>query len=172
MYSETRQEFASWMDSYLRKRCPELEQPLLAAIDAFDDIQSGGPSDKHHLKPLVDAASSDRIPLYENATNLLGRLALTQPSAQDAISEMAKGSQAHIRFNALLCVSESAPGSFGRAIVSNALLDPSSRVREKAADWASRCSMKELVPELREALQHEPSEKVRLCLEYSLKTLG
>ena len=171
MDSETRQEFASWMDSYLRKCCPELERPLLAAIDAFDDIQSGGPSDKHNLKPLVDAASSDRVPLYENATNLLGRLALTQPCARDAIAEMTKDSQAHVRFNAVLCVSESAPGSFGRAIVSNALLDPSSRVREKAADWASRCSMKDLVTELREALNREPSEKVRRCLEYSIKAL-
>ncbi|MDO8458138.1 MAG: hypothetical protein Q7T07_14650 [Burkholderiaceae bacterium] len=159
------------MDSYLRKRCPELERPLLAAIDAFDEIQSGGPSDKHHLKPLVDAASSDRVPLYENATNLLARLALTEPRARDAISEMAKDSQAHVRFNAVLCVSESVPGSFGRTIVSNALLDPSSRVREKAADWASRCSMKDLVPELREALKREPSEKSRRCLEYSIKAL-
>ena len=159
------------MDSYLRKRYPELERPLLAAIDAFDNIQAGGPSDGHHLQPLVDAASSDRVPLYENATTLLRRLALTQSNAREVISKMATDSRAHVRFNAVLCISETAPGSFGREIVSKALLDSSSRVREKAADWAVRCSMRDLLPDLREALKRESSTKVKQCLEYSLKAL-
>ena len=159
------------MDAYLRKRCPELEEPLLAAIDAFDAVQSGHKVSEARIVPLVAAASSERVPLYENATNLLGRLIPAHEIARRAVARMAKDSQAHVRFNAVLCIPESNPGLFGRDIVREALVDSSARVREKAADWASRCRMRDLLPDLRERLKAETNEKVRRGLAYSIEEL-
>ena len=47
---------------------------VVGAIDAFDAIAAGSATDAQTLVTLMDAAKSTRVPLYENATNLLGRL--------------------------------------------------------------------------------------------------
>lgn len=167
----TREDYASWLDKYLRPRYPELECALLAAIDAFDQAKVAPSFTRPLIQPLIDAARSPRIPLYENATELLRNLAVVHPAAQDAVIEMAGDAQAHVRFNAILCVSTTSPGRFGVGIVQRGLLDRSARVREKAADWASRCKMHELLPDLRRMLSAEPHPGTRACIEYSIGEL-
>jgi hypothetical protein len=169
--SQTREQFEPWLETYLRRRFPELERPLVEAISAFDEIVSGKPVDTERLQRLVDAASSDRVPLYENGTELLGRLAQTHDAARQAVKKMAADSKAQTRFNAILCVSDSAPRDFALAVVRNGLLDDSARVREKAADWALRCHLSELVPQLRAALKKESNINAISCIELALQQL-
>lgn len=171
MTSETRDRFEPWLEAYLRKRFPELERPLIEAIDAFDELASGTPIETDRLKPLVFAASSDRSPLYENATELLGQLAVKHDAARQAVEGMAVNSKAQVRFNAIICVNASWPRKAALEILRNRLRDSSSRVREKAADWALRYGMKELVPELTAALRNESNSKARSCIDFALQQL-
>jgi len=170
--SSTRAEFASWIDGYLRKRCPELEEPLLRAIDAFDAIVGGSPITKDALTPLLAAAKSPRVPLYESATTLLATLADRDDFVREAVAEMAADSRAHVRFNAILCIAQNEyPSEFGIRLVGARLCDGSARVREKAADWALRCRMVELLPALKLALRSETSERARECIAYAVQQL-
>lgn len=170
--SSTRAEFASWIDGYLRKRHPELEAPLLNALDAFDAIAGSASSNEDTLVPLLEAAKSTRVPLYENATTLLGKLADRNEFVRAAVTEMAADPRAHVRFNAILCIAENDhPSEFGLRLVEARLRDKSARVREKAADWALRCRMVKLLPTLRRALQGETNERARECIAYAVQEL-
>jgi hypothetical protein len=71
---KTRAAYEPWLRDYVRKRQPDLEPPLLAAIDAFDTIQDKHRLDATLLAPIVEAASSSRRALYENVTGFLGQL--------------------------------------------------------------------------------------------------
>ena len=97
------------MRDYLRKRQPDLEPPLLAAIDAFDTVQEENRLDSALLAPIVDAASSSRRPLLESATGFLGKLTGKYPLARQAVEEMALHPLSHVRFNAILCLKETTP---------------------------------------------------------------
>jgi hypothetical protein len=170
--SPTREEFDSWIEGYLEKRHPELVEPLLSAIEAFDAVANGGPANFQTLAPLMDAARSARVPLYENATALLSRLALRSEYVQKAVVEMAVDPRAHVRFNAILCLGEShRPPEFALKLVEGRLRDDSARVREKAADWALRCRMATLLPALRVALRSESNDRTRDCIAYTVQEL-
>jgi hypothetical protein len=172
MTSFVRPDFEPWIESYLRKRFPELELPLLNAVRAYDAVEADLGVDPTLLKPLLEAASNARVPLYENATELLGALAVNHEAARQAVIEMASNSKAQVRFNAILCVNESAPRSFALQIVRNRLYDNSARVREKAADWAYRCRLNELVPDLTVALEQESSANAKSCIRFALDGLA
>jgi hypothetical protein len=172
MTSHLRPNLEPWIDSYLRKRYPELERPLLDAVQAYDEMDSSAIVDPTRLKPLLDAASSARAPLYENATHLLGDLAVIHEAARHAVIEMASNSTAQVRFNAILCVDKAAPRSFALHVVRNGLTDGSARVREKAADWAYRCSLHELTPDLVTALQRESNANAKSCIGFALEKLS
>lgn len=171
MTSYLRPNLDSWIESYLRKRFPELERPLLDAVNAYDEMDSRLIVDDVRLKPLLEAASSSRTPLYENATQLLGDLTVAHEAARQAVIKMASNPSAQVRFNAILCVDESAPRAFALDVVRNGLHDRSARVREKAADWAYRCSLHELVPELAAALGKESNGNAKACITLALEKL-
>ena len=67
-----RDRFQPWLENYLRPRYPELEAPLMAAVDAFDAVLQTGELLPERLRPIVDAVSSSRGPLYENASGFMG----------------------------------------------------------------------------------------------------
>jgi len=170
--SSTRAEFASWIDRYLRKRYPELEAPLLRALDAFDSIAAGTPISEDALAPLLEAAKSTRVPLFENATTLLAKLADRDEFVREAVAEMAADPRAHVRFNAILCITQNDhPSEFGIRLVEARLSDESARVREKAADWALRCHMVELLQALKLALRSETNKSARECIAYTVQEL-
>lgn len=172
MTSYRRPHFELWIESYLRKRFPELELPLLNALKAYDAVEAGMLVDEPLIAPILEAASSTRIPLYESATELLGALAANHEVARRAVIDMASNSKAQVRFNAILCVNESVPRSLALQIVRNGLYDKSARVREKAADWAYRCRLNELVPDLRVALEQASCANVKSCIKFALDDLA
>jgi hypothetical protein len=164
--------YEPWLrGGYLRKRCPELEAPLLAAIDAFDSIQQGKAVTPEVLEPIVQAVSSSRRPLYENVTTLLSKLTEQHAEARAAIERMAKDPRSHVRFNAILCLGKSTPLSFSVRVLQQALRDKSAKVRQKAADWAGRLRLRELVPDLEEAAAQEKNAGAAGTIEFELKLL-
>ena len=163
--------YEPWLRGYLRKRCPELEPALLAAIDAFDSIQQGKSVTPEVLEPIVEAASSSRRPVYENATTLLGKLTEHHAEARAAVGTMANNSRSHVRFNAILCLGKSTPLSFSVPLLKQGLRDKSANVREKAADWAVTLRLRELVPDLEEAAAQEKNAGAAETIEFGLKLL-
>ncbi len=103
----TRSSFEPWIETSLRPRYPELEAPLLAAIDAFDAIQEQNRVSLELLGPIIDAASSSRRPLYENATEFLGALTGRFEEAREAVTRMSRDPKSQVRFNAILSVNSS-----------------------------------------------------------------
>jgi len=167
----TREEYEPWLRDYFRKRYPELESALLEAIDAFDATKELDRINSEQLRPIVQAASSSRCPLYENTTGLLGQLSVKHEEARKAIEAMATDAQSHIRFNAILCLGKSTPPDFTLRLIRQGLRDKSARVRLKASDWAGRLRIREVVPELEEALAREKNEKAKKTIEFDLGLL-
>ena len=76
-----------------------------------------------------------------------------------------------MRFNSILCLGKSTPATTVERVLKSGLLDKSSRVRGKAADWILRLRKTEFVPELAMAHSSEPDAKVRSGMEFSLRLL-
>ena len=83
-----RDRLQSWIEKTLRPCCPELEAPLMAAVDAFDLARQTGELPPERLRPILAAVSSSRRPLYENTCELMGILSASWPEANDAILAM------------------------------------------------------------------------------------
>ena len=75
------------------------------------------------LAPIVEAASSSRRPLYENATGFLGKLTKEYPLARDSVEKMAADARSHVRFNAILCLQEATPVEFTLRLIRQVLRD-------------------------------------------------
>jgi hypothetical protein len=169
--TSAREKYEPWLRDFLRKRYPELESPLRAAIEAFDSIEQRQQIDGELLRPIVEAASSSRRPLSENATSLLGKLTERYGEARDAVAKMSKNTRSHVRFNAILCLCKSTPLLFSLDLIRRGLRDTSARVRAKAADWAGRLRAQEVVLDLEQALAQETIESARSTIEFELKLL-
>ena len=160
-----------WLENHVRKQHPELVRPLMDAMKTFSRASRERPVALTALAPLIAAATSDRAPLHDAATGMLGRLAEAHEAARQAMMNMTADSNWRVRFNAVLCVNERAPRPFSLTIIRSGLCDKSWRVREKAADWALRCHFVELLPDLREARKQEANQSARACMEYSIESL-
>ena len=168
---KTRVYYEPWLRDYIRKRQPDLEPPLLAAIDAFDTVQEECRLDAILLAPIVDAASSSRVPLYECATSFLGRLTGEYALARQAVEEMALNPRSHVRFNSILCLSAATPHDFTLRLIRQGLRDNSAKVRCKAGDWAVRLRIHDLVQDLAVAFAAERNAKAKKTIEFGLRLL-
>jgi hypothetical protein len=168
---KTRADYEPWLRDYLRKRQPDLEPPLLAAIDAFDTIHDENRLDATLLAPIVEAASSSRRPLYDSATSFLGKLTADHALARESVERMAADTRSHVRFNAILCLRKATPIEFTLRLIRQSLRDKSANVRTKAADWAGHLRIRELVPDLEAALAAETNAKAKQTIEFELRLL-
>jgi len=93
------------------------------------------------------------------------------PEARDAVAKMAEDPKQHVRFNAILCVGDSTPASFKSKLLRQGLHDKSARVRSKAADWALKCQIREIIPDLENSFVIEKNAEAKSNLEYCLRLL-
>ncbi len=163
--------YESWIENYLKPRYPELVPILKEALDAYENIESNKSINEADLMKIVEVASSHRGPLYESVTTLLGELSTKYAEACEAIDKMFHSSKAQIRFNALLSLNQNTPNDLCLKIISKGLLDKSTKVKIKAADWAERLNLVEVVPFLESALSSESNEKVKCNFDFSLRLL-
>ncbi len=159
--------FEKWISGYVRLRYPELEPALRAASDADDAIRSKKCPTADLLEPIITAASSQRRPLSETGTTLLGRLAVCYPEACAAVGRMAQSKSSHVRFNAVLCLRAGVPRDVAIEILKGALRDRSSQVRKKAADQALALRYAEMTENLEEAAAEESDARVKETLLFS-----
>lgn len=161
-------------DSYLRElrdNHPQDEPVMRAAIEAFDAIQAGEKVTQRLLQPIIQAASDSRKMLFEIPVDFLDQLTGKHAEAREAVSKMAEDKRSYTRFNAIMCIGKAAPKSFKLQLLRQGLLDKSSKVRLKSADWVGRQRLRELVPELEQALAVETNEKARSTIEFEVKLL-
>jgi HEAT repeats len=166
-----REQFEPWLRDYLRRRYPELEPTLLRAIVAFETVQESSSITPELLAPIVEAASSSRRPLYENATGFMGILTGEFAEAREAVKAMANDVRSHVRLNAILCLAKSTPHDLTVRLLQQGLQDKSANVRQKAADWAGRLRMRDVVPDLESAAARENNAKTKATIEFELKLL-
>jgi hypothetical protein len=163
--------FEPWLRDTLRRRYPELEPPLVRAIDAFDAIEEKQCITPELLAPIVEAASSSRGALWENATDFLGRLTGQYAEAREAVLAMVQQPHSDVRFNAICCLKKSTPPAMTLQLLRQGLRDKSAKVRWKAADQAGRLRVREIVPELENADAVEKNAKAKEVIGFELKLL-
>jgi hypothetical protein len=168
---KTRALYRTWLRDYLQKRQPDLVPQMLAAINAYDRILDKKRLDAKSLAPIVEAASSSRRPLYENATEFLAGLTADYALARESVEGMAANSRNHVRFNAILCLNEATPLDFTLRIIRQGLQDKSANVRGKAADWAGRLRLRQVVSDLEAAFAVEKNKEARETIEFELRLL-
>lgn len=157
-----------YLERFVRPRSRTLERSLLAVFDA---LSSGSEVSREDLSVTEQGASDQRENIYHVSTEFLGEIAEKDERAMLLIREMSNAKQAHIRHNALLCLSPRIPTHESVSIIRKSLADKSSRVRTKAADWAYRLNLGILVPDLKAALRIEGDEEVAKELRGSLREL-
>ncbi|MEM8866588.1 MAG: hypothetical protein AAGF31_13685 [Planctomycetota bacterium] len=166
-----REDYESWIRDTIEPRDPELVQPIRNALDAFGKIQSDGRVDAELLAPIVEAAESHRRPMYEMAAGLLQSLTAEHAEARESVTRMASDKKSQVRFNAVICLGSDTPRDYSVGLVRQALADKSAKVRQKAADWAQRLRMTEIVVDLERALATESNTATKQTIEFSLPLL-
>jgi len=156
------------IQDYVAKSTPELEAPLLTAVEVLD---SAGALPVETLQSVVEAASSRLATVYETGVTVLGELAEADIRALDAIQQMFASSKAHVRHNALLCLTEWLPSKVSTELLRHGLGDKSARVRAKAADWAGRLRLQTLASDLARAVLVESNAEARDVIAYELQML-
>ena len=84
---------------------------------------------------------------------------------------MAQDTRSHVRFNAIMCIGKNALVDFKLRLIRQGLLDKSSKVRMKAADWGSRMRLQEILPDLERALTVESNAKARTSFAWYIDFL-
>lgn len=161
-------------DSYLRELREthvEDESLMRRAIEAFDAIQAGEEASECLLGPIVQAASDSRKKIFDVPVDFLDRLSGKHAAAREAIVQMIDHTKSHVRFNGITCIGKAAPKSFKLKLLRKGLRDSSSKVRSKAADWIGRQRLRELVPDLEDALATEKNADARSTIEFELRLL-
>ena len=147
---------------------PELDSPLL---NVFDALVSGSAISSQTLPMLVDAASDRRANVYEISTEFLGELAERDVNALEMIRNMLTSKHAHVRHNAILCLSSGIDSNISAEIIREGLGDKSSFVRRKAADWAHRLLLRDVSSDLSKALEAESNAETSDVMRDALKAI-
>lgn len=142
--------------------------PIAAATKI---LESGGELDDGILRCVVEAASDESASVYEIGTSVLGYLAARFQPATDAVELMSRAKLAHVRHNAVLCLSNYIPEDMAIAILRVALTDRSARVRRKAADWSGRLRMHAIVPDLEAAASVERDNETHKVIRFEAAIL-
>ncbi len=161
----------SWVNTYLRSRYPELVPLYAEACSIAAEAKASACLTAPQARRLSELAASSRAPLGENVAGLLGELAAAIPEAQDAIAALAGARQVHGRINALVAIESFPVGRLHVRLIGMLLRDRSRRVRRLAADKAMGFGMKELLPELIQAVQAETNLQLRDELEAQVALL-
>jgi hypothetical protein len=160
--------FDPWLRDYLQRKCPELRPAMQATLDAIDREERVTPQ---LIAPLVEAVTTTRRCLLECAACFLSELTGRYEAACDAVARMARDAHSEVRLGAILCLGKRTPRRLAVDILRQGLRDPSARVRGKAADWAGRLRLRELVADLEAAAHAEDDSKTAEVIRFALKLL-
>lgn len=157
-----------FVSRFVRSARPEIEAPLLAVFDA---LSAGTKISPQLLETLADAASDRRAHVYDISTRFLGEIAVNDKNALVTIQGMTASSHAHVRHNAILCLTSEMDAEVCLEIIRHGLRDKSVLVRRKAADWAQRMLLTTVAPDIRVALKTEANPTVAEVMRGALVAL-
>jgi HEAT repeat protein len=160
-----REPYENWIREYLQRRHPDLVGPFRAALNAFETAIGSGVLTTKQLLELADVVRSPNRPLSENAAVLLGELAAKFPQARHLIEAASQDAKLHVRVNALVALSAMDPGELHDAVLRTALNDRSSKLRLLAANKIAGLGLKNLLPDLAQAILRERDPDARRSLE-------
>jgi hypothetical protein len=162
-------ETEKWIEEYLKPRYPELVKPFREARAAFLEITSTGHIRKYLLDAIVATVSSARRPLADSTVEDLGSLTSRFQEARDAVAEMSRSSEMHVRFNALRCIHMNSPIEFRSELLRHGLQDRSKEVRRLAGYEIRMLRELELIPALERTADAESDPQVQAELIFNLR---
>jgi hypothetical protein len=171
MMGEMRDHYENWIQRQLEDQCPDLVEPIRAAVRAYERILASFKCSGRSLQVIVDAACSTRVALSSCGGHLLANLTVIHQAARDAVLGMSEDRQSHVRINAIHLVSAGIPHAFSVPIIQKGLNDRSATVRRIAADRALHLNLKSLVGDLQSQLARETDERTKKAIDYSLRLL-
>lgn len=163
--------FKGWHDNFARLN-PDLVPAFDAALDAYERVRQSGKLSDDDLETIVFAACSKRSLLWESFVGKLASLGEFFEEARNAVWIMANDRYANVRLNAMTCLTDNTPRDFAVKLLTYGLDDKSCRVRQKAADFALRIEIWQVLPAIKDALQRESHSKTRATMEYAVGLLG
>jgi hypothetical protein len=162
--------YRAWVGDHVEE--PKKRHLAIDALDAFERLQSAKSVSAQQLVPIVDAAQCQFVRIWEIGTHLLCTLAENHAEAQGAIRAMLVSKHARVRYQSIALLRlTSVPRSFAVDLLRLALRDKSWQVRGKASESAGWLGVKELLPDLQEALRVEKHAICRECLNFDFTML-
>jgi hypothetical protein len=152
----------------LQRSDPDLVAPMLEVMNA---VQSRTLPSALALEATTRAVSNSREGVYDIGTEVLGALADYDQRALQVIATLARSQDARVRHNAIICLTDETPLEAELEVIRITLSDRSSRVRRKAADWASHLHLQQLLPDLRSALIRETHQEAREVVAWAVNAL-
>lgn len=162
--------YRTWVDEYLAE--PPKRRLATEALDAFERVENATKVSANQIVPILDAAKCRFVRVWEIGADLLNRLAVRHPAAQDALGIMLCDRKSEVRFQAIALLGiSSLPELFVQGLIRIGLNDKSYQVRGKVAEAACQLGLKSLLPELQESLEVEKHATARHSLEFAVALL-
>lgn len=139
--------------------------------DVCDSAQPGVALDETQIRAIIDGISSPRALAWMNAAELVENALSDREQIGRAVIEMMASRKAHVRFNALCCVTRATPVEIADAALQQGLRDKSARVKWKAAQQASALGRRNLTSDMEATLATMSAGKPRDSVESSLRLL-
>lgn len=159
-----------WLRKFPNEK-PERMAIIFEAVAAYDACIFNAEVSQADLQPIVNAAMSPYTLVFEVGCNFLGTLAEMHEPARQCWLAMARAKLAPARWHAVAYLETHLPESLRREVLSLALYDKSSVVREKGVEKAWRFKFKDLLPQLDAILLTEKHPGVRESLEFYIPLL-
>ena len=159
--------------NWIRADVPDPAQRRAAhrALNVFRRLRKKKTVSASDVAPIVHAASSKFVAVWDIGTSCLNALAKKHAGARDAMRAMVSSPDANVRFQLVSSLESELPKTLSKEILRKALADKSQRVRRAAIRVADRLRLKALLPDLQEQLGTERDSATRSDLEWAIAML-
>ncbi|MBW4443181.1 MAG: hypothetical protein KME10_18465 [Plectolyngbya sp. WJT66-NPBG17] len=161
--------YRDWVDK--RNDPLDRKQIAYAALDAYEEIANRDLIQLDDLTPIITAAKSQYMTVWDVGTVFLVRLAETHIAAQGAMLEIMDSPKAKERLHLIWALTARLPEDFRMNIIRKAISDRAKRVRTIAAAKADLFGFKELLLELEAQRDRESDDDVRNTLQFHIVML-
>jgi len=152
-------------------RKPADRELLTRGLDAFAravDTRAVGSGD---LAPLLEGLRHPSEAVWSRSGSWLVRLSNGFDEARQALRKAVSASRWTERFHVLACLDHPAPPELRAELIRVGLKDPDRRVRCTAANVCLKCGLRDLIPDLQEALAAESDPATRETFRLNLPLL-
>jgi hypothetical protein len=160
--------YREWLRNFPKEPADRMAAAL-AAVVAIEAYERRGTAAS--LAPLVLAACSPHKLVFETGCNLLVKLATRDPEARQCLLQMARDRDATARFHAVAYLKSALPEELRLEIVTLALGDRSTKVRQKGIERAEDFEFRQFLPRLEDMQRTETNPAVLRSLAFHIPLL-